>query len=437
MLHDPPRTGARFLAASALALFGCDNQPFEPTAGTWDRLPTTLASAGLSAPSNTNAVLSGSGLDISWQDNSSDETKFEVYRSTASTGSFALRATTSPQVTHYSDQGLDGSQYCYKVRAARMTGSRTNYSAFSNTACATALPAAPSNVSAVPASETQIDVTWQDNSSYETSFEIYRSAYGETGTFDLLVRKGANTVAYSDGSLLSARRYCYQIRAYQLTGNSVTYSAFSNIACATTPAPSNPPAAVSDVKAKPKDSHTISVSWTDNATNEEGFRIYRSTDGGAVWNLAGTAGANQWGFEDSGRPSEQLVWYRVMAFNAGGEAPSNIASTAPPAGPTNLTEQPVDAQTVELSWNDNSAVEDGYQVWLHYATWNCCPNGGACDAGVYEGASPIAELPANSRTYRYVPSGGTESCGFAAYGYFVMATKDGGSSDPSNEVPAL
>jgi hypothetical protein len=182
----------------------------------------------------------------------------------------------------------------------------------------------------------------------------------------------------------------------------------------------------------------VTISWIDNSANEEGFRIDRSIDGGAVWNLVATAGANNTAAGDLPGVAEQQTCYRVIAFNAGGSAPaSNTACTTPPAGPTNLIERLVDAQTVELSWTDNSAVEDGYQVWLRGAWWNCCPDGGACDAGVYEGVVPIAALSANSTTYRYGASGGSESCGFTAYGYFVTATKDGGTSDPSNEVPAL
>lgn len=430
-----------FFTAPALAvlLLSCDsNAPLEPAAVTDLPLAAAASGAQLQGPTSATAVSSSeSQIDITWQDGSSNETKFEVHRSTTGeSGVFTLLATTGPNLVAYHDQGLKpGTQYCYRIRAARVvSASKTIYSTFSNTACATPVPAAPSSASAVTASETQIDISWQDNSSYETGFEIHRS-YGETGQFGLLVTTGTNTVAHSDGSLLPARRYCYQIRARRVTGNSVFYSEFSNTACATTLAPSSPPAGVSGVNAKPTDSHTIWVSWTDNATNEEGFRIYRSTDGGAGWTLAGAASVNQSIFEDSGRQSEQLVWYRVMAFNAAGEAaPSNTASTTPPAGPTNLTEQLVDAQTAELSWNDNSAVEDGYQVWLRWG-YSCCPGGGACDAAIYEYDTPIAELPANSTTYRYSTGGGSASCTFTTFGYFVMATKDGGSSDPSDDVP--
>jgi len=96
--------------------------------------------AGLNSPSNTNAVaVSESQTDVNWQDNSANETGFEVHRSTTGQdGAFSLRAATGANATHYADEGLAPStQYCYKVRAFKTADGRTRYSNFSNTACAT------------------------------------------------------------------------------------------------------------------------------------------------------------------------------------------------------------------------------------------------------------------------------------------------------------
>ena len=95
------------------------------------------------APSSTNAVaMSWSQINVGWQDNSSNESGFEVHRSTTGpSGSFTLRAATGPNITRYSDAGLTASTpYCYKIRAFRTIGGNTTYSSFSTTACATTLP---------------------------------------------------------------------------------------------------------------------------------------------------------------------------------------------------------------------------------------------------------------------------------------------------------
>ena len=134
------------------------------------------------APSNTNAVaVSWDQINVGWRDNSSNETGFEVHRSTTGpSGAFALVATTGANGTSYGNGGLSGStQYCYEVRAFRTTGGKTTYSAFSSTACATTprapVPPAPSAVNAVPRFGYAFDITWTDNSSDATGFRVERS----------------------------------------------------------------------------------------------------------------------------------------------------------------------------------------------------------------------------------------------------------------------
>jgi hypothetical protein len=54
--------------------------------------------------------------------------------------------------------------------------------------------------------------------------------------------------------------------------------------------------------------------------------------------------------------------FRVFALNASGESPaSSVACTAAPATATDLTAQTL-ATGIDISWRDNSGVEDGYWV---------------------------------------------------------------------------
>src|SRR5437773_1079498 len=106
----------------------------------------TSQPAGLTSPSNTHVVaVSDSRIDVSWRDNSNNETGFEVHRSIdGSTGTFMLLATTAAGATARGDLGLNPStQYCYKVRAFITVNSLASFSDFSNTACATTLPPPP------------------------------------------------------------------------------------------------------------------------------------------------------------------------------------------------------------------------------------------------------------------------------------------------------
>ena len=159
-------------------------------------------------------------------------------------------------------------------------------------------------------------------------------------------------------------------------------------------------------------------------TSEQQFRIDRSTDGGSVWNVVATT--YQSSFFDYGAPNETAVCYRVVAFNVSGTAPpSNTACATAPAAPTNLSATLASALTWELAWSDNSAVEDGYEVWGYSQYIPCCDAGG-CDSGYSEGDYLIARLPANSTVYRTAPTIPQGPCG--THALMVRATKGAGVS---------
>ncbi|HEU4553432.1 MAG TPA: fibronectin type III domain-containing protein, partial [Chitinophaga sp.] len=84
----------------------------------------TLGSAP-TAPSNQSVtVVSYNKLKVNWKDNSSNETGFEVYRSTSSNGTYNIITTTGPDATSYTDTLLNASTtYYYKVKAINVAGS--------------------------------------------------------------------------------------------------------------------------------------------------------------------------------------------------------------------------------------------------------------------------------------------------------------------------
>jgi hypothetical protein len=277
-------------------------------------------------------------------------------------------------------------------------------------------PSAPSNATAVAASHTQINVSWRDNSANESGFELYRSTTGASGTFSLLVSTGANATSYNDGGLTAASQYCYKVLAFRILGGKGRSSGFSNTACATTLLPP-PPNAPSATNAVPQSSSSLAVSWIDNSADEQGFRVEWSPNGTADWSTVTTTLGNVTAVQDAGRPSEQQVCYRVIAFNAGGDSPASITDcTTPPAAPTGLTATGLDGPVIDLTWTDNSASENGYEIRRS-------------DDGVT--FNVVARVPANSAGY----SDRTVSAN-AIYSYIVAAMKDGGLSDFSTAISA-
>ena len=288
--------------------------------------------------------------------------------------------------------------------------------------------AAPSNATATAVSQNTIDLVWLDKSDNESGFEIHRSPSGAIGTFSLLATTTATATTYRDAALAAATQYCYQVRAVRVSGTRKSYSSFSNIACATTASPPPPPPppppplpqAASVVGASPTSSNSVGLGWVDNSANEDGFRVYRSVDGGSTWVLAFTEAAGTGGATVYGE-TERLNCYRVVAFNVTGESPpSNTACTTPPAAPSNPIGTALGTE-LELAWIDNSAVEDGYQMWIY--TSSCCT--AICNAfDPYAGEWLLAELPPNSTRVRIATPVG-------CYQLWVVAMKDGGNSDRS------
>ena len=93
------------------------------------------------APSDLQASrVSSSRIDLTWQDNSINESSFKIERKTGVGGTYALVGTVGAGVTSYSNTGLTASTtYCYRVRAWNPTG----YSAYCAEASATTLPPPP------------------------------------------------------------------------------------------------------------------------------------------------------------------------------------------------------------------------------------------------------------------------------------------------------
>ncbi|MFH1227498.1 MAG: fibronectin type III domain-containing protein [Planctomycetota bacterium] len=102
----------------------------------------------------------------------------------------------------------------------------------SGTPAATTAPTAPSGLAAVAYSNSQINLTWTDNATNETSFIIERSTTSGSG-FVSCGQVTANVTSFADTSRTPATAYYYRVKA----SNSVGDSAYASQATATTLGP--------------------------------------------------------------------------------------------------------------------------------------------------------------------------------------------------------
>ncbi|MCX6544633.1 MAG: fibronectin type III domain-containing protein [Acidobacteria bacterium] len=167
-------------------------------------------------------------------------------------------------------------------------------------------------------------------------------------------------------------------------------------------------------------SSQINLAWTDNSTNEVGFKIERCMGAGCT-NFAqiATVGAGVAAYGDIGLAASTSYTYRVRAYNSDGDsAYSNTAtattsqSSGAPAAPSSLQAVANGKGKIKLTWVDNSGDETSFVV---------------------ERLSPLKDVPVGSNVTSYTDSGLTTG---TTYSYHVKACKNIECSAWSNTASA-
>ncbi|MGH7451162.1 MAG: fibronectin type III domain-containing protein, partial [bacterium] len=355
-------------------------------------------------------------IKITWTDNSNNETGFKIERKLSSAVTYTQIATVGANLTSYSNAGLKpNTAYSYRVFAYN-AGGNSGYSNVANAKTLPSPPAAPSALAATVMSSNRIDLSWQDNANDELIFIIERKT-GLLGTYAEIVKVNANVTSYSNTGLSPNTKYFYRVRAYKNVGGN---SGYSNEASATTKP--TLPAKPGNLIATVAGSGQIKLAWTDNSANETGFKIERKTGAAGTYTQIATAGANETSFANMGLNPNTAYFYRVRAYNAGGQsAYSNEvnAKTLPssPKAPGSLTAASVSISQIDLAWADNSANETGFKIERK-----------AEADGAY---AEIATAGANATSFA-----DTSLTANTQYFYRVRAYNTGGHSAYSNDANA-
>jgi probable HAF family extracellular repeat protein len=194
-------------------------------------MPASPPPAPPAAPSGLTATAKASTqIALSWADNATNETAQYVERcADAACTSFAQVASLGADATAFADSGVvAGTRYSYRVRAHGAAGD----SAYSNVASATTpsvvsggAPAAPTGLQAGVVTRNQVMLTWIDNASNESSFEIERCRGQRCSNFAAVGTSPANAAAFTNTNLHSNTDYSYRVRATNPYG----VSGYSNV----------------------------------------------------------------------------------------------------------------------------------------------------------------------------------------------------------------
>lgn len=270
---------------------------------------------------------------------------------------------------------------CYEYRIFAFNNKQRSGLSKSTTACTPELPAAPpeapSNLTGIPVSAHQINLSWKDNACNEYGSVIQRMTGG--GEFQNLKILPPDATTWSDKNVCSIESYTYRIIAFNAAGHSQP----SNEVTEYSPLPpTGLPTAPSHLEAAPLSSTQIRLSWIDNSHNEYGFGIERRT-GNGEYRLTAVVPPNNSGpsveLVDAGLLPGTEYSYRVYAYNSkGNSAYSNKAHAVtfpepgdPPLPPEIISAETLSPNTVLIKWVCNADNEEGFiiQRKKEYRDW--------------------------------------------------------------------
>ena len=206
--------------------FGCS--PY----GNVAQVTMPVGSSGApAAPSGMTATpLSAADVDLTWADNSDDESGFELEGRLAG-GSWIPIAQLAANTVAVRISGLaPGTGYEFRVRACNTNGCSAWDAATVTTPNPTTVPASPSGLTATSITKKSVSLAWTDNSSDETVFAVQRIT-GATGSWQTVATLPVGTTTWTDNGVKSREFYYYRVAAC----NPVGCSGFSNVILLLTP----------------------------------------------------------------------------------------------------------------------------------------------------------------------------------------------------------
>ncbi|MBC9928798.1 fibronectin type III domain-containing protein [Chitinophaga qingshengii] len=396
-----------------------------------------------------------------------------LHGSQYASGTINLNKGSYPITISFFQQGGGANMQVYWTSTAAGINSRTEIpaSAYTDTFTMPGPPVPASNVKATAVSFNKINLTWNDNSSDETGFEIYRSE-SQVGPFEIIGTAKANATSYTDSLLAPQTTYYYQVQALNRYGNAgpglgdisgLKYDYYEATSYSTLPAFTETPVKSGITSAVTLDmrnrdaNYAIKYSGYINIPTAGQYTFYTASNDGSRLYIDGfgssylvvdnngtrssttektsvkktlTAGRHQFYVTYFQATGGQELHARYMGPNiAKQDIPSSafenndikattFALPAIPTAPSGLTATAVSPNTVNLKWNDNSNNETGFDIYRSVNTngnYVLLTSIGSSDSA-YAVYSDTA-LTANTNFY-----------------YKVKAKNEGGISTFSNEA---
>jgi formylglycine-generating enzyme required for sulfatase activity len=151
-------------------------------------------------------------------------------------------------------------------------------------------------------------------------------------------------VTFTDNTGVPGTTYYYQVRAFNSQGNST----YSNAVIGTPQinAPTGLTATMTSLS-------SIALSWQDNSSIEQGYKVERKTGSGGSWSVIYTAGSNAESYTNTGLTANTTYYYRVRGYagtSYSGYSNESSATTTYTAGYVQSFPLGTTGLTIEMVW---------------------------------------------------------------------------------------
>ena len=225
----------------------------------------------------TATAVSSSQINLTWQDNSGDESNFKLERK-INAGGYSVIATIPANVTSFADAALTpGTSYTYRISAASAAGTSQPSNEASAATVQLTPPATPSLVSpsnnAMTTNLTPV-LSW-NNVANAVNYGVQVST---VPTFSNMVTSqvGLTATNYTipANNLNFGSQYYWRVNAIDIAGNTSNWSAVNSFTTPTAPVPNAPTA----LMATAISSSQINLAWHDNSSDESSFMLEKEDD---------------------------------------------------------------------------------------------------------------------------------------------------------------
>ncbi|GAB3780130.1 hypothetical protein GCM10028818_31750 [Spirosoma horti] len=214
---------------------------------------------------------------------------------------------------------------------------------------------APTGLTGTAPAYNRVVLTWKDNSTNETRFEIERNNFT---SFTKIGEVGANVTTYTDNSVGGGT---YRVRVIFPTGATAVSNEF------TISTPPEPPGTPTGLTVIPQNSNSIKLTWNNGSGSAPtDYRIERGTSSGGTFTLLQTVTYSRAPtFTDGSVSGGQPYCYRVRSQSGSvvSEFTAPICAT-PPLSPTNvknLQANALSSSSIKLTW-DRYGKESGIGI---------------------------------------------------------------------------